>query len=254
MVTPKGSILPAMHFSSAETKHQAELWDARNKIGLPPHINPGSTLVAAMGNYWHPGSFEAVMAMVEHTWTEGGLFVRFYSEQDRCYDPYDALGTMRNLAYMRAIREGFEYLLYVDNDVIPLPTALLQLQARYVPVIAPILRFTDGETHNMRQAALKQGDGLAVVHSVLLSFVLFRTEVFMPWALTPFWDNARGSDEEYHWERLALAGHHPFVDCDTVIQVANPPHFPFDHIERGYLDLSPKEAIQNWRKRDHAKA
>lgn len=239
-----------MHFSRAETQHQAHLWDLRAKIGLPAHITPGATLIAAMGNYWHPGSFEAVMAMVQHTWDEGGIFVRFYSEQDRCYEPYDGLGTMRNLAYMRAIREGFEYLLYVDNDVLPQPDALLKLQSRYLSVVAPVLRFSDGKDYGIRHAKFTQNEGLVICHSVLLSFVLFRTEVFLPWALMPFWDNARGSDEEYHFERLALAGHHPFVDTDVTVTVANPPHFPFDHIKRSWDDLAQKDAIQSWRQRE----
>ena len=246
------TLAPELYFGPAETQHQAELWNKRAKVGLPPHIYPGSTLIAAMGQHWHPGSKEAVLAMAQHSWQEGGILVRFYAEQDRCYEPYDGLGTMRNLAYMRAIREGFEWIMYVDNDILPEPDALMRLQEWQMPVIAPLVRYTDGEDHGIRQGSYPEGGGLLVVHSVLLSCLLMRTEVFLPWALTPFWDNARGSDEEVHFERLAMVGHRPIVDTNTIVRVQNPPHFPFDHIERTYAELAPAEAIQNWRMRKQA--
>ena len=241
------SLAPELYFGPAETQHQAELWNKRAKVGLPPHIYPGSTLIAAMGSHWHPGSYDAVLEMAKHTWVEGGVLVRFYAEQDRCYEPYDGLGTMRNLAYMRAIREGFEWLLYVDNDILPEPDMLMRLMEWQMPIIAPLVRFPGNEDYGIRQASYPKGGGLLVAHSVLLSVLLLRTEVLVPWALTPFWDNARGSDEEYHFQRLAMTGHRPIVDTNTVVTVQNLPHFPFDHLKRDYRTLAPKEAIQNWR-------
>ena len=236
------SILPAMYFNPAETQHQADQWNKRNKMGMLPHLNPGSTLVAAMGAHWHPGSFEAVFEMVKHSSEEGGLLVHFYSEQDRCFEPYDGLGTMRNLAYMRAIRQGFEYVMYVDNDVLPEKDALIKLQAWNVPIIAPRLEFADGADHKFIQQHVERDKGLVMPPSLLLSMLLFKTDVFLPWAHLPFWDNARGSDEEYHFIRLAMIGHHPFIGTNTTVKVLSSPHFPFDAIKRNVSDLAPRDA------------
>ena len=241
------SILPEMYFNPAETKHQADLWNKRARMGMLPHLNPGSTLVVAMGAHWHPGCFEAVLEMVKYSSEDGGLLVHFYSEQDRCYDPYDGLGTMRNLAYMRAIRQGFEYLMYVDNDVVPEKDTLLKLQGWNVPIIAPRLQFVDGQDHKFIQQQVEPDTGLVMPPSLLLSMLLFKTEIFFPWAHIPFWDNARGSDEEYHFLRLAMIGHHPFIATNTTVKILNAPHFPFDGIVRSYKDLEPKQAIEKSR-------
>ena len=250
------SLQPVLYLDAPETvMEDNQAVDAQERYvkwrvdaGLPPHISPGSVLIAAMGAHWHEGSLEAVKAMAKHTLL-CGRFVRFYAEQDRCYEPYDGLGTMRNLAYMRAIQEGFEYILYVDNDVLPEKDTLVRLQDRLLPIMSPRIQFPDGKDYNMPQATIPANTGLIMGTSVLLSFLLFKTEVFLPFALSSFWDNARGSDEEFHFRKLAMLGHHPMVDTTTTIKVQNEPHFPFDHIERTAKDLAPKDAIESWRKR-----
>lgn len=252
MTTRSESILPEFYLDGPETPteqvraaaaHKRYI-NERFKQGQLPHINPGSTLIAAMGAHWHDGCFEAVYNMAKHTICEGGRLVRFYSEQDRCYERYDALGIMRNLAYMRALREGFEYIMYVDNDVQPEPDALIRLQEWRCPIIAPRLEFTDGRDYKFIQQHIEKNVGLAIPPSVLLSVMLFRVEVFMPWYSGGFWDNPRGADEEYHFLRLASLGHRPFIATDVTVKVTNAPHFPFDHIKRTAGDLAPQDTIE----------
>ena len=248
------SLQPVLYLDAPETVLEGnQAVDAQENYvkwrvdaGLPPHISPGSVLVAAMGAHWYPGCLEAMKAMAKHT-LMAGRFVRFYAEQDRCYEPYDGLGTMRNLAYMRAIQEGFEYILYVDNDVLPEKDALVRLQDRCLPIMSPRIAFPDGLDYNMPQATIPENSGLVMGTSVLLSFLLFKTEVFLPFALSSFWDNARGADEEFHFRKLAMLGHHPMVDTSTLVKVQNAPHFPFDHIDRSWLGLREKDAIERER-------
>ena len=243
------SSLQSIHLHRwAETENQERLWKDRVEKGLPLHLHPGSTLIAAMGPHWHRGSYEAVYEMAKYTFMAGHL-VQFYEEQDRCYEPYDGLGTMRNYAYLRALEEGYEWVLYVDNDVLPEPDTLVKLQTFHLPIIGPLIRYSDGQDHGIGLAKMKQGEGLAMVRSVVLSFLLFKTKVFQPWWQGDFWDNGRGSDEEYHAKKLAMAGHSIMVDTSTVVVCQNQPHYPFDFLRRHVEDLAPRDAIESWRKR-----
>lgn len=240
MNTVHSQMLQCRRWFNSET--QKQLWEQRLEMGWPEHHSPFSVLVAAMGNYWQPGCREAVEAMCQHAW-DAGHEVTLAEEHDRCYNPYDGLGSMRNMAYMRAIREGYEYICYVDNDVRPPADALARLQRRLVPVVSPIIRYADGQDHGMDLAKMESGKGLALVTSCVLSMVLFQTQVFLPWALAPFWDNAIGSDESLHFQRLAMAGHRPFVDTDVVVMATKPPTFPLkDRLDaRTWVTLNGRE-------------
>ena len=102
-----------------------------------PHMRPNSVLVAAMGNHWKaPGSWNKVIDMLDYT-TNQGVYCAFQEVQDRCFNPYDALGTMRNEAALTALTEGFQYLCYIDNDVLPEPDCLYRLLQRGQSITAP---------------------------------------------------------------------------------------------------------------------
>ena len=220
------------------TEREKELRDQRIEMGWPKHLAPFSTLVAAIGNHWHPGCREAVEAMCEFTANELGYHVTCYEEPDRCYQPYDALGIMRDKAFFRAINEGYEYLLYVDNDIMPPNDALVKLLHRLVPIISPLVLFADKLDHGLAMAKMKPNQGLAMVNDTVLSMLLFKTRVFFPWILTGFWANPLGADEGYHFEKLLMSGHQPFVDTDVVVTCVSPPHFPLDRIlDRTAMDL-----------------
>lgn len=230
-----------------ETEKSKEVWDDRRSAGFDGHVAPFSTLIAAMGPHWKPGCMEAVVKMGEHTFEEG-YQCAFYEEPDRCFKPYDALGSMRNAAYMKALREGFEYILYVDNDVMPEPDTLVRMLRRGVPVLAPLLDIKGLEKDSgIKQADLSGKDqGLAMVGSVLLSFLLFKTSVFLPWAFVPFWENAIGAAEPYHFGRLAMTGHRPFLDTDIVVSVIDNPHFPLDRAKMGAPLKRPEGGKISW--------
>lgn len=214
------------------------LRDQRLESAWPRHISPFSTFVAAMGQHWHPGCKEATLAMCHYTWEHTGYEVLFSEQADRCHQPYDGLGVMRNMAYMRAINEGYEYILYIDNDMQPPEDALVRLLDRGVPVISPIIVFADGLDHGLQMPRMEQGRGLAMVSNVVLSMLLFQTRVFLPWATIPFWQDALGADEEYHFQRLQMSGHRPFVDTDVMATCVSAPHYPLDRaVDRKVEDL-----------------
>ena len=221
--TPVVFNLRLYHDKAVREARNSERLDAR----ISPHLSPFSTLVFAMGNYWKPGCLDAVLKMLKYT-HEYGYEVALYEERDRCFSPYDALGTMRNIGYMKAIEEGWEFILYVDNDVRPAEDVLVRLLQRYVPIVSPKIVYVDGQNHGLDMPRMPEGKGLALIGSCVLSCLLVKTSVFLPWANGGFWGNAIGDDEEYHFRRLALTGHRPFVDTDIVVECVEPPHFPLD--------------------------
>jgi len=222
-------------FDNEEAK---ALFDQRVEMGWPQHNRPFSTFIAAIGNHWHPGCYDAVKAMGDCAF-EQGYDVALAEMPDRCYQPYDGLGLMRNQAYMEALRNGYEFLLMVDNDVIPPRDTLVRLLRRFMPIISPIVVYADGEAHGLTMPTMERGRGLAMVSSHVLSFTLFQTAVFLPWATTPFWESPLGADEDYHFRRLAMAGHRPFVDTDLAVTCLTPPHYPLDDsVGRTVADLA----------------
>ena len=210
-----------------DSEHAKKIYEERLNDGRPKHISPNSTLIACMGNHWKGNSYERVKAMADFAWKEGYL-VTMYEEHDCCYRPYDALGVMRNSAYAKSILEGFEYILYCDNDVQPKPDALVKLLRDMVPIVSPVITYADGQAHGMTMPLLPRNQGILMVTSCVLSFLLFKTAVFLPFSHIPFWQDAIGADEEYHFRRLAMLGHYPFVDTNVEVVCLDPPHFPLD--------------------------
>lgn len=225
MITKDILIRDLRYFETEEAKLMHE---ARQASGRSTHLRAGSTLIAAMGQHWAVGSWEAVKAMADYSWKQG-LEVCLYEEHDRCYNRYDALGTMRNLAYMRAMREGWEYLLYVDNDVLPPLDALEKLLQNPVPVQSPIVTYLDGTDHGLSMPNMERGRGLVMVTSCVLSFLLCETKTFFPWWQGGFWRDAVGADETYHFAKFQAQGVRPFVDTNVVVPCVNGPSYPLDH-------------------------
>ena len=229
-------------FHTAFSTWDKSLRDLRQEMAWPLHVSPYSTFIAAMGNYWREGCFEAVRGMQDYA-RDRGIRTSLVEMPDRCYQPYDALGTMRNYAYMRAINEGYEYILYVDNDVKPKPSILMDLLNRHVPIIAPVISYADGKDWGLGTPKVKRGQGLAMVGNLILSMVLFETRVFLPYTNVPFWADAIGADEGYHFLRLQMQGAKPFLDTDVEVLCVDPPHFPLDKT----LHSRTKDNLDSWR-------
>ena len=187
------------------------------------HARPWSVFVAAIGAHWSPGSYQRVTDMVDHT-NRMGIYTALEEIMDRCKEPFDALGAMRNEALMRA-RQGYEWILYVDNDVQPEPDALLKLLRWDVPIVAPFVE-EPGTGKPLHGPYRQFGTGLQPVRWCVLSMLMFRTSVFTPWAGGEFWNNAIGADEGYHFQKLWDIGHRPMLDTTFKVPVYKPPLYP----------------------------
>lgn len=207
---------------------------AREARGEPFHIMPYSTLIACMGTNWSPGSRLAVENMAKHT-AASGIMTKMYEIPDLCYIEGDALGTMRNEAYVKAMQEGWEFILYVDNDVLPDPDTLISLLGSRMELVVPIPEFRVPDSdmasidHALTVHKMERDQGLAVIRSSVISFVLAEMTVFNRWDTGDFWDNAIGAHEAHHFAKFRNHGHRLFVDTNVVVPILKPPHFPLDH-------------------------
>lgn len=219
--TPKHQYISIRHYPT-ETERQLAVQKSMRQWA---HIRPNSTLLCPMANHWAPGSWNKVVDMMKHTMEQGGIYVAMQEVQDRCFNPYDALGTMRNEAIMEAECEGFEWLCYVDNDVQPQPDTLLRLLAYDLPVMAPLV-IEPGTGKQLSGPPLQPNSGVHPAKWSVLSMLLFRVAVFRPFH-GMFWSDAIGADEGIHFQRLfAETGHRLYIDTNTQLVVAGEPLYP----------------------------
>ena len=233
--TPKHAYVSVRSYPTVQEQQLAMKQNERQW----PHIRPHSVLIAAMGYHWAPTAWNKVIDMITETQKQGA-YVALQEIQDRCLRPYDALGTMRNEAILQADSEGFEFLCYVDNDVLPKPDTLLRLLAWDMPIVAPLV-LEPGTGKQLSGPAVQANSGLHPAKWAVLSMLLFRTAVLRPYR-GMFWSDAVGADEGFHFQRLwAETGHRPYLDSNTQLVVAGEPLYPLA-VNR----FSPEEREKFW--------
>ena len=224
------------HQSDAERKHMED-----RSTRSWHHCRPWSILIAAMGCHWKPGSWQRVLDMMHHTQAQG-YYVALQEIMDRCKEPYDALGAMRNEALMKA-RQGFEWILYVDNDVLPEKDALIRMLNWDMPIVAPWVE-EPGSGKPLHGPSPQKNSGLRQIRWCVLSMLLFRTAVFNSFIGGEFWNNAIGADEGYHFQKLWDVGHRPYLDTNVQVPVAQIPTYPL-----ATNRMAEQEAKSFWDKR-----
>ena len=235
-ITPKHRYMKIRSFVTAQERDRAisptaARWE---------HIRPDSVLICPMGYYYPPGCWQKICDMMMFTQSQG-LHVGMQELQDRCFNPYDALGTMRNEAIMIAQNEGFEWLLYLDNDVMPDRDCLLRLLNWQLPIVSPYVA-EPGTGRRLFGPDWNPNQGIRPAKWTVLSMLLMRTSVFNCMG-TPsrFWSDAIGADEGYHFQTLWHYGHQPWVDTNTQLVTAGGPHYPLSSNR-----LNPEQRRELW--------
>lgn len=200
---------------------EREAAEARSTTGWN-HARPNSVLIAAMGQHWRPGCWQRVMDMVHYA-NQSGINANMEEVMDRCFNPYDSLGAMRNEAAMRA-SQGYEWLLYVDTDIQPEPEMLVRLVLHQMPICAPLVM--EPETGKYLHGPYRERwTGLQPVRWCVLSMLLFHTGIFR--ATGPeLWNDSIGADEGYHFQKLWHYGYRPYIDTNMVLTVSAKPTYP----------------------------
>ncbi len=176
-----------------------------------------------MGSHWASQSWAKVADMVAFT-NKAGVYCGLVEIMDRCFNPLDAMGTMRNEAIMTAKNAGYEYLCYVDNDVLPEPDALVKLLARQVPIIVPFIP-EPGTGKKLHGPERNPNTGLWPMKWSVLSMMVFWTNVFNSVG-TRFWADAIGADEGFHFHDLWTNGHRLYMDTDVQVITVSKPNYP----------------------------
>lgn len=207
-------------FASPQEQQRQE---AKNTDGWGAYLKPDSVLIAAMGAHWSPMSWAKVADMVAFT-NQAGIYCGLIEVMDRCSNPLDAMGTMRNEAIMLAKSAGYEYLCYVDNDVLPEPDTLVRLIQRQVPIIVPFIP-EPGTARKLHGPERNPNTGVWPMKWSVLSMLLFWMPVFNSVG-ERFWSDAIGADEGFHFQALWCKGHRLYMDTDVQVVTTHKPNYP----------------------------
>lgn len=195
-----------------------------------PHIHPGSTLVAPMGNLWTPGAWQRVLDMVMESNRQGHLTWLEEMPDSRGELPYAANPMQHDMAHIRARNAGMEYVLMLDCDVEPEPDTLVRLMRHELPIIVPFMK-DEGNSKNLgREISYgnppwEKDSGIRPVQWATLSFLLIRSNVFNCFGGGPVFGGSL--TERPFFERLWYYGHRAYMDTSVEVK-GRAPSFPGD--------------------------
>lgn len=234
-LTMAGHLLPNPHdmlkMAQVGVRYNVTQWEQKWTMERATqgwdHCRPKSVYIAAIGSHWRERCWARVSDMLHYS-NQNGLYAQLVEIQDRCDVPYDAMGVMRNEAILKAMN-GWEFLCMIDTDVLPLPETLIRLLNRMESdgrsIIVPYVD-EPGTQKVLHGPEQKKFSGVHPIRWAVLSFMLFRTSIFNAWPGGMFWDNPRGADEGYHFQKLYSLGHIPVVDTDIVVPTQSAPTYP----------------------------
>ena len=214
---------PQQSYELRSFDSESDLKMSQHYVGRTPgHVKPNSVLIATIGTNWEAGSWQKVVDMVKYT-NERGVTCWLLEIPDRCICiPYQNVNYMKNLACTKALDQGFEWLMVVDNDVLPEPDMLLKLMNWGAPIVAPYI-YDPKEKNTLFAPRYEKGKGLRPVTWSIQSCMLFWTKVFncfpvgQPWA--DYTVECDLSDAFRHY------GHTVFVDTNTELKLATYPTY-----------------------------
>ena len=209
-------------YTNMEEKQRAELF----KYTRPAHIRPDSVYVFSIGTSWAPGAWEKVINMVAYTIKEG-ICCWFHEIKDIYSQlPYSYLNQMRNIACIEAHNSGCEWVLIVENDILPEPDMLVRLLKWQMPVVSPFM-WDEKFKQPIARPAYERGNGLKAVEWSALSCILIWCRVLhcFPYC-EPFRDVGT---EAVFFNRLLNYGHRAYQDTDTELKLASGPSYHGDN-------------------------
>jgi len=196
-----------------------------------PHAAPSSVLVASVGNSWKGDSWAKVMDMLEFAHQQG-IPVDFREFQNRCFEPYDSLGTMRNEIFSAALLGGYEFCMMVDNDVLPEPDTLYRLIMHDQPLMSPYIeepfdpQFPQKPKRVLHGPVHEPYTGVYPVKWNVLTMMLFKVNYIRALG-EDFWQDSIGADEGYHFQKsYARTGVYPQVDSSVILKAGGSPLYP----------------------------
>lgn len=251
------------YFATAVERERAKR-GARVKF---PHIRPHSVCVFAVGSNWEPTAWQKVVDMVAHT-NKKSVCCWLVEIRDNCVQlPYMALNTMKDAGFMYAHDMGFEYIMLVDNDILPEPDLVLRLLNWDMPIVVPYIRdkkepkqaeemyekakahalevykkTKDKKVYEETEAQAKEvyekgapianpgypaNEGLKPILWAAVSCILISCRVLNSFPNCELFGNV--NIESGFYNKLMHYGHKVFQDTNTELKVATRPTYPADN-------------------------
>jgi len=191
----------------------------------PPHIRPGSTLVAPIGVMWEPGCWQKTVDMVVAT-NNAGVCCWLHEMTDiNAGIPYTHLNMMRDSACMYAHDAGFEWVLLLENDSYPTPDLLIRLLNWDMPVVVPYI-IDEVLGKPICSPFYEQGKGLQPVQWAVFTCLLINTRVLNCFPYAQPFENVKIESGFFH--KLRHFGHKSYVDTNTELKLTKRPAYPVD--------------------------
>lgn len=205
-----------------------------------PHMSPDSVFVAVIGNSWELGAWQKVTDMLEHTSQWGITCCLHEFANGFAAIPYSTLSAMRNTACVYASNSGYEWLLLVENDILPEPDMLVQLLEHQMPLMVPFIQY-QGKGWSVSQPPLIKNMGVIPIAWSVFSCVLIWTKVLNCFPdCSPFNEN---KGEGPFFMRLVHFGQKLFMDTYTELKLATDATY-------GGRPKSLKDSWEFWEKAD----
>lgn len=188
----------------------------------PAHVRLNSTYVASIGTNWEADAWKRVVDMVEFT-NRNGICCWMEEIPDHCINiPYQNINAMKNRACLNACNQGFEWILLVDNDVLPEPDMLLNLLRWGTPVVVPFI-YDPNLKVTICGPKYEQNTGLKPLKWAVQSCMLIWTKVLNCFPNRQIWHDYMLEDE--FSELLYHYGHIIYQDTNTRLELATYPTY-----------------------------
>ncbi len=191
----------------------------------PPHLRPGSTLVAPIGVMWQPGCWQKVVDMVIHS-NNVGVCTWLHEMTDiNAGIPFAHLNIMRDSACMYAHDTGFEWVLLIENDAYPDKDLLVRLLNWDMPIVVPYI-VDEFMGKPISAPFYKPGIGLQPIMWSVFTCVLINTRVLNCFPFCQPFADVGIESQLFH--KFMHYGHKSYQDTNTEMKITRRPGYPVD--------------------------
>ncbi|MBU1349391.1 hypothetical protein KJ781_04965 [Patescibacteria group bacterium] len=216
---PREPNIELRHFS---TKEQAERYKLKG-LYKTPSLSPDSICIYSIGYNWIPGAWQKVVDMVDYT-IKQNICCWLMEHRDFCVrlPGTEVVQEIRDCGCQFALDRGFEWVMLVENDIMPEPDLALRLIKWDMPVVVPYMRDKQMD-RVLSNPQYKPNNGLRRIQWSVLSCILIDTKILncfprgMPFGGT--------SSEPLFFNRLFHYGIRAYQDTDIELEVPRSPSY-----------------------------
>lgn len=207
------------------------------------HTKQPSLMVAPIGNAFMPGTRESLEAAAVAYGKAGGQ-CKVEVQPNLTVIPPLGLGDMRNFAIEKAVINGFDYLMIIDNDVlVDAPDTFIKLVGRSKQYLTPWFDQSPiGRNILIQDPMYNTGQGLLKLNWTVPYCNLFQVQMFrqLQW-FRPFTGAAVYQEDEFNSLHFRCRGVDIWQDTDTPVKLLRGPRMLWEMIGDKVRILKPFE-------------